>query len=278
MFILVRDGATGQIIASPDEEELWLTRLIIGRSPRDESIQTTKYVGEEFFEEMDAARNFHLGFADFYDVYIWNADAGGSGEFLHASISEVSCTLFCWNMETHSIQMLHKAHQVKKPLDRWAIEAPILKTLTVDSGSHRVRNIRKDEAVDSIWDSMSSDEATFVWRNSDGHEVHEMPKFLIYNEADALEDAILFPNDADTAFNSGPYQSVDNVVSAFESGRAKDEIIAKFAFDLDTDEEPPEELKKQVQKRNSKGRSKKSRAAKISKEEEIYESDDGASS
>lgn len=103
MFILVRDGTTGQIIASPDEEELWLTRLIIGRSPRDESIQTTKYVGEEFFEEMDAARNFHLGFADFYDVYIWNADAGGSGEFLHASISEVSCTLFVgtWKLTTY---------------------------------------------------------------------------------------------------------------------------------------------------------------------------------
>lgn len=174
--------------------------------------------------------------------------------------------------------MLHKAHQVKTPLDRWAVEAPVLKTLTVDSGSHRVRDIRKDEAVESIWDSMSSDEATFVWRNTDGHELHEMPKFLMYNEADALEDAILFPNDANTAFNSEPYQSVDNAVSAFESGRAQDEIIFKFAFDLDTDEEPSEELKKQVQKHSSKGRNKKSGVAKTSKEENPCASEDGASS
>lgn len=156
--------------------------------------------------------------------------------------------------------MLCKTHRVRKPIDRWAIEAPILKTLTVDD-SHWVRDIRKDETVQSIWDVMSSDTATFIWGNADGHETNEMPKSLIYTEADALEDAVLFPLDADPTKISRRYRSVDNALAKMESGRARDQIVARFVGDFDTDEEVPQELREQVVRRTRKRGNKKSTAA-----------------
>lgn len=93
MFILVRDGKTGELIVSPDQDELWLARILIGigRDRRNSNVQTLRFVGEEFFEEMDRQRSFHLGFDDFYDVYIWSADPGVQWQFLHACILSVSC-------------------------------------------------------------------------------------------------------------------------------------------------------------------------------------------
>jgi hypothetical protein len=105
MFILVRDGKTGEIIVSPDEEELWLARILIGlsRDPEDANIQTLRVVGEQFFEEMDKLRSFHLGFADFYDIYIWSADPGVHWQLLHGSILEVNCTVSqkYWTLTAH---------------------------------------------------------------------------------------------------------------------------------------------------------------------------------
>lgn len=162
-----------------------------------------------------------------------------------------------------------------EPLDRWAIEAPILKTLTVEKESGRVRDIRKDETVQSIWDQMSSDGAIFVWRNPDGDQTDEMPKSFIYTEADALEDAILFPDDADTSMSSKIYHSVDHSVTRFESIRTQDLVLARFVGDLDTDEELPEKLKKKVLAR--KGRANKLRGAVKVIEENPHESEDASS-
>jgi hypothetical protein len=91
MMILARDGKTGKILVSPPEDELWLLRRKAGygRAARNEW-ETVRYVGPDFFEEMDEAREFRLGFEDYYDVYIWSTDAGAHSEFLHASILEVS--------------------------------------------------------------------------------------------------------------------------------------------------------------------------------------------
>lgn len=172
--------------------------------------------------------------------------------------------------------MLHKAHRVCEPLDRWAIEAPVLKTLTIEKESRRVRDIRKDETVQSIWDEMSSEGTIFVWRNPDGGQTDEMPKYLIYTEADALEDAILFPDDADTSINSKRYRSVDNAVTRLESGRVQDLILAKFIGDLDTDEELPEKLKKMVQEHRT-GRGNKQDSAVKGIEEKPHESEDTSS-
>ena len=90
MLILARDGKTGRIIFSPPEDELWIarTRHGYGRASKSEW-ETKRYVGPLFFEEADAHRKFHLGFNDYYDVYIWAADPTVSGPELHATVAEV---------------------------------------------------------------------------------------------------------------------------------------------------------------------------------------------
>lgn len=90
-MILVRDGKTGSIIVSPPESDLWLSRLQvgIGRRAYEAEWQTLRYVGEEFFEEMDLKRNYLLGFADFYDICLWATDPRSTWEVLYAGIIEV---------------------------------------------------------------------------------------------------------------------------------------------------------------------------------------------
>lgn len=104
MFILARDGKTGEIISSPDKEEIWLSRILIGlsRNPEDANIQTLRFVGEQFFEEMDKLRSFHLGFADFSDIYIWSADPSVHWQLLHASILEVNFTVSYKRLDSNS--------------------------------------------------------------------------------------------------------------------------------------------------------------------------------
>lgn len=91
MRILARDGKTGRIIVTPPEDELWIvrTKYGFGRASRTKW-ETKRYVGPLFFEEMDKYRSFHLGFDDYYDIYIGAADPTWQEEMLHASISEVS--------------------------------------------------------------------------------------------------------------------------------------------------------------------------------------------
>lgn len=49
-----------------------------------------RYVGPVFFEEMDKFRSFHLGFHDYYDIYIWAADPATPALILQSYIAEVS--------------------------------------------------------------------------------------------------------------------------------------------------------------------------------------------
>ena len=87
---LVRDGKTGKILVSPPEDQLWLARSKagFGRAARSEW-ETIRYVGPQFFAEMEEARNFNLEFDDHFDIYIWTSDAGLTWELLHANVLEV---------------------------------------------------------------------------------------------------------------------------------------------------------------------------------------------
>jgi hypothetical protein len=91
MMILVRDGRTGRIIVQPPEKELWLERRRAGygRSARTEW-ETVRYVGPQFFEEMEDYRSFSLGFDDYYEIYIWAAKPGSQWQELHSHVLKVS--------------------------------------------------------------------------------------------------------------------------------------------------------------------------------------------
>lgn len=90
LLILVRDGKTGQIVVRPPSKHCWLTRSKggLGRASKQEYNVHT-FVGEEFFEQMDAKRNWCFSFTDYYDVYIWDFDPGISYLETHEILLEV---------------------------------------------------------------------------------------------------------------------------------------------------------------------------------------------
>ncbi|KAI1620384.1 hypothetical protein EDD37DRAFT_177569 [Exophiala viscosa] len=222
IMILVRDGRTGRIIVQPPEKELWLERRRggYGRSARAEW-DTIKYVGPDFFEEMEKYRSFRLGFDDYYEIYIWSSNPGGQGQELHS----------------HVLKVLHKAHRISQPLDCWANAAPVLKTITYDGDSFRVRDVREDETTTTIWDDMTSDPSAFQFMTPDGDVSREVPKHLLYTKADMLEDKILFPEEACTISTRRRYKGVENELTQYEHGSLREFAMKFFVRDGDTDEE-----------------------------------------
>lgn len=49
-------------------------------------------VGPTFFEQMDSVRQWHLGFEEYYDVYIWDANPGRHYTTLQRKLEEVNIT------------------------------------------------------------------------------------------------------------------------------------------------------------------------------------------
>lgn len=77
VLLLVRDAKTGKILISPPEDQLWLLREKsgLGRAVKNEW-KCLKEVGPEFFKELEVSRRWNLGFNDYYDVIIWDLNAG----------------------------------------------------------------------------------------------------------------------------------------------------------------------------------------------------------
>lgn len=135
--------------------------------------------------------------------------------------------------------MLYKAHRFRGMPDTYNVAAPILKTVTWDSGSRRVREVKTGEEVDSIYDVIHHPGTTFKLLNQDRKVLESTPRYLLYNDVDALEDQYLFPEEA-----NGPSDDVavgialkNRIVALDEQGPD----INRFIFDLDTDEEVPDQ-------------------------------------
>jgi hypothetical protein len=94
VIVLVRDAKTGHIVVTPPKEQLWLVREKIGygRASKND-YHVLSEVGTKFFEEMDHFRRWHFGFADYYDVYVWDAEAGTDFAHLYNQLQQVSSVL-----------------------------------------------------------------------------------------------------------------------------------------------------------------------------------------
>lgn len=103
------------------------------------------------------------------------------------------------------IQMLFKALRCRSPPDMYNLAGPVLKTLHKDKVTHRVRDIKPGEDVPSVWDSLHAEGLQFFYGEvtDDTNEsmkrvmdsTNKFPRNLFYNQADALEDEILFPEE-----------------------------------------------------------------------------------
>ncbi|PGH07906.1 hypothetical protein AJ79_06113 [Helicocarpus griseus UAMH5409] len=221
MMLVVRDGKTGKIIVKPPEEHAWLFREKVGhRRASRAPWNVLKRVDEAFFNEMERRRAFRLGFDDFYDLYIWSSAPGDPFDALHSSVSE----------------MLFKAHRVTSAPEILGDAAPYLKTLTTDPETRRVRDIKPVEQVESVYDVYASEDTTIRFHTNKGRIGTGLPRQVKYNEADALEDAVLFPEELTGEATSNRMKMMSNRLTDFEQGRMKD-YARRFAYDLDTDEE-----------------------------------------
>lgn len=225
MHILVRDAKTGNFITEPTNDDLWLIRMKrgIGRAAKN-TWDVIRSVDEQFFEEMDQIREWHFSFDDYYDVYVWDNEAGQP---------------FAWLYE--NIQMLwYKARRISGPQDIYQPVESIYRTLTRDKKS-RPRDIKLGEEVESLWDEILKIKLIFgiinpqtgegfsegfseeAIANSSGKEI---PKGFRYTAVDALEDEILFPE-----------ITKDDSAMSLNVWEKRGPSMARFALNLDSDEE-----------------------------------------
>ena len=135
--------------------------------------------------------------------------------------------------------------------------APILSTITRDKKTQRARDIRPDEQVQSIFDEISEGEVrvgSVNVHNMAGDFTHNDPRVLrkiIYNEADALEDAVLFPDELVSGEANGKFEQISSSLLKFEHGGpslARWMIVAEFDeatsdyIDSTDDEDDPLQL------------------------------------
>jgi hypothetical protein len=108
----------------------------------------------------------------------------------------------------------------------------ILETITRDPVTGRVRSIKPDEQVESMWDGL--DKTARAYSVSDGVEVGEgFEASYAYTEADEIEDALLFPLEATGQMSDNLFR---NELSAMEVFEKETIDINRLADDLDTDE------------------------------------------
>ncbi|KAI0197641.1 hypothetical protein F4808DRAFT_473678 [Astrocystis sublimbata] len=200
LLLLVRDGRTGQIITAPKEEDtLWTLRSKqgLGRASKNEW-DTHLEVGPAYFEFVEQRnRNWHLGFEDCLEVWIWHFVPGDSGRMLYNVV----------------VEELRKAWRMSKPSDMYNHQEPFLRTLTRNPKTLRVRLIKPGEQAKSIWDEVHDPNNMFILsdltnnttKTFQGGSTPKAAPHMFYNEADAEEDAILFPDELTSPNPNVPY-------------------------------------------------------------------------
>ena len=111
--------------------------------------------------------------------------------------------------------------------------APVLKTLTRDRESQRVREIQPGEKIDSIYDDIHHEGSRFIYHDTSKKEHSEPPAHLFYNQADVLQDQILFPDEYVEDSSKASVGEPANSLVRLENGP----VIERFIYDLDTDDE-----------------------------------------
>lgn len=121
----------------------------------------------------------------------------------------------------------------------------ILQTITRDPKTQRIRSIKPEEDVETVWDGLDKTAGAFSWvpgDNSDGIDANADESFqasYVYTEADELEDALLFPSEASGEMADNLFRNNPSAMEIFE----KETIdVRKFAADLDTDDEMSADL------------------------------------
>ncbi|KAK4167641.1 hypothetical protein QBC43DRAFT_311164 [Cladorrhinum sp. PSN259] len=215
-LILVRDGKTGRIIVAPDERHRWIARSRAGVGAKaghpsredDDGWNTEFEVDSYFFELAEEQRSWDFSFTAYYEIYIWDFVPGTSPQKLYQFIKEC----------------LDKAYRIRGNRGKYAHIKHIMETLTREPDTKRVRQIKPDEAVKSLYDELAGPDAEFWVRTSRGEVMKtslDVPPgispYAYYNDTDAAEDAILFAEEElEGVPENMPFIEITNPVQQLE--------------------------------------------------------------
>ncbi|KAI0145127.1 hypothetical protein GGR57DRAFT_507291 [Xylariaceae sp. FL1272] len=227
VLLAVRDGRTDKIITAPrDRELLWTLRSKkgIGRAAKNEW-EIDLEIGPDYFEIVDRCRNWYLGFDDYYEVWIWDLVPGLEGNVLYNTV----------------VEGLRKAWRITKPIDIYNHQEPFLRSLTRNRETNRVRPIKSGEQVVSLWDDAHHQDNIFIATDAksgrtwtiQGDGAQKLPPHTLYSEADAAEDAVLFPDELVSPNRNVPFKPIRNAITRLEDGfGTTSRYMAKIARDL----------------------------------------------
>jgi hypothetical protein len=134
-----------------------------------------------------------------------------------------------------TFQIMARALRVRKLKDIFQGVRHILQTLTHDPETKRVRSIKPDEKVTSMWDNIGKTAKAWTVNPSVSSEVTEIDTPIYgYTDADEIEDALLFPHEASGEMKDNLFGDNPSAMDDFENGFFNPDA---FAEDLDTDEE-----------------------------------------
>ena len=153
---------------------------------------------------MDEYRKWRFGFDDYYDVYVWDAWPGKPYGMLQRRLEE----------------LLARAIRVREVSDLFKPSESILKTIHKNLETGRVHTIKPNEEAESMWDMIQKGSAK-VWQVSTASDADEpvegMSDTYRYSEADALEDAILFPDEATGQLQNNLFKEHASALDTFVS-------------------------------------------------------------
>jgi hypothetical protein len=119
--------------------------------------------------------------------------------------------------------------------DMFSVTAPILKTITKDPKTERVRTIKPGEEDKSIWANLSTTARAVQWSPKTGEAMEGLDDSYKWTEADEMEDAILFPEEATGQMKDNLFRENPSVMDMFDQRPMFN--LRKFAKDADTGDE-----------------------------------------
>jgi hypothetical protein len=130
---------------------------------------------------------------------------------------------------------------VRNLKDMFTASSHILQTITRDPTTERVRSIKPNEEAVSMWDRLDTTARAFAWDPNAPNEPEDREEGFMtsyaYTEADEIEDALLFPYEANGDMADNLFRNDPSAMEVFE----KETIdVRKFVNDVDTDEEEGE--------------------------------------
>lgn len=186
---------------------------------------------------MESIRQWHFGFNEYYDVYVWDLEAGQPWPYLYNTVWQVRIPQHHFVGIFLHLQTIVKAHRFCSVQDMYNPLAPILKTLTHDRETYRTRDIKPDEDVRSLWDEVLRTPNRMVDPGGETLKDQLIPDLdasYFYGEPDILEDEVLFPEELLIESSNALYSGKANALEKFVTSGPD---FVRFIYDLETDEE-----------------------------------------